>query len=86
MCHWVSLPTQSCWGLLVGKPKDRLLRVVFISLEQKLACTKCCYRHVDGILNFTTTVTLFFSVVFQLDLKGGDAKLPLNSPFLMCEI
>lgn len=67
MCRWVSLPTQSCWGLLVEKPQDRLLRVVFISLQQKLVCTKCCCRHVDDILNFTTTVTHFFSVVFQLD-------------------
>lgn len=32
MWHWVSLPTQTCWGLLVEKPQDRLLRVVFISL------------------------------------------------------
>lgn len=60
MCHWVSLPTQTCWALLGEKSQDRLLRVVFISLQQKLARTKCCYGHVDDILNFTTTVTHFF--------------------------
>lgn len=51
MCHWVSVPTQSCWSLLVEKPQDRLLRVFFISLQQKLVCTKCCYRHVDEVLH-----------------------------------